>query len=84
MERQTTRFRCRSADIELMPALPFLSLLKCAGPKVNFVTADSADDVNARKYTNVMAGEYGILMPVSVAVLTQNRGTIFGVFLKNY
>jgi len=57
-----------------MPALPFLSLLKCAGPKVNFIQADSAADVNSRKYVNIMSGEFGILIPVSVHVLTSNIG----------
>ena len=69
-------FLLRSADIELMPALPYMSLLKCAGPKVNFIQADSAADVNARKYVNIMSGEFGIMMPVSAKVLTENRGKI--------
>lgn len=57
-----------------MPALPHLSLLKCAGPKVNFIQVDSAEEVNAKKYSNIMAGELGIIMPVSMQVLIGNRG----------
>ncbi|CAK8681141.1 unnamed protein product [Clavelina lepadiformis] len=70
----------RSADVELLPALPYLCLLKCAGPRVQFVQADTAAKVSERLYTNILNGESGILLPVSIDILLKNH-TVFAQLL---
>nr|CAB3263122.1 uncharacterized protein LOC101243233 [Phallusia mammillata] len=62
----------RSADLSLLPSMPYLSMLKCAGPRVQFVQADTLDEVKSRRYHHIMSGEHGIILPVSANVIIDN------------
>ena len=59
----------RSTDRNLLPSLPYFALLKCCGPRVQFVCTDTLSDVKTGHYSNIMSGEHGIVLPVSADVL---------------
>uniref|UniRef100_H2YNH6 Uncharacterized protein n=1 Tax=Ciona savignyi TaxID=51511 RepID=H2YNH6_CIOSA len=71
----------RSADLELLPSLPYLALFKCAGPRVQFVCANSAQEVRTKDYRNVLLGEGGIILPVSLDVMLKNHAVFFQLYL---
>nr|XP_026694662.1 uncharacterized protein LOC101243233 [Ciona intestinalis] len=71
----------RSGDLELLPSLPYLGLLKCAGARVQFVQADSACAVRDHQYLNILNGEGGIIIPVSASVMLNNHAVFFQLFV---
>ncbi|XP_078485389.1 uncharacterized protein LOC101243233 [Ciona intestinalis] len=71
----------RSGDLELLPSLPYLGLLKCAGARVQFVQADSACAVRDHQYLNILNGEGGIIIPVSANVMLNNHAVFFQLFV---
>lgn len=54
----------RSDDVSRLHLVPNIALLKAAGSRVQFVSANSVRDVRLKKYRNLFAGDGGIIVPL--------------------
>lgn len=68
------RIHFSTDDLSRMHLVPNMALLKAAGPRVQFVCANSVRDVRMRKYRDLFAGDGGIIVPLRPRTVLSRSG----------